>query len=342
MPSPWPARVALSLLTVALVAAASPARATQQTHVVEPGDTLWELAEAHGCTVAQLRAANDMDREDPLVLGRRLVIPDCAGPKRAPAPASARVHTVAPGDTLAEIAATHATTTTALRELNHLRGSVIRTGQTLRLPVGPWPSKTGQSRGPVDAGSLADPDQLGPDPAYHLRRPERTWATAHLVGHVARAVTAVHATGLPRHPLAIGDLSAHDGGPLEGHRTHQSGRDVDLGFYFRSQPKGYPAQFVAASDAKLDADATWALVEELVATADQPGGVVLIYLDYDVQAPLYDAALRDGWTADELRRVFEYPDGRGAEGRIVQHLWNHHDHLHVRVGCPPRDRGCEP
>ena len=76
-------------------------------------------------------------------------------------------------------------------------------------------------------------------------------------------------------------------------------------------------------------------------TADQPGGVELIYLDYDIQRLLYPAARRDGWTEEALVSVFEYPDGRGAEGRIVRHRWNHHDHLHVRVRCPPNDAGCK-
>lgn len=107
------------------------------------------------------------------------------------------------------------------------------------------------------------------------------------------------------------------------------------------QPEGYPENFVAATEDNLDADATWALVEQLVQTADQPGGVLLIYLDYDVQRLLYAAARRDGWTVEQLARVFEYPDGRKAKGRIVQHRWNHHDHLHVRFSCPPGDKSCE-
>lgn len=35
----------------------------------------------------------------------------------------------------------------------------------------------------------------------------------------------------PGSVLLIGDLSREDGGPLAGHRSHQSGRDADVGFF---------------------------------------------------------------------------------------------------------------
>lgn len=319
-------------LTAALIGVSASAGADQRTHVVVVGDSLWELAKRHGCTVAQLREANGLARGDALVLGRTIVIPECGG-------APLREHLVVAGDTLETIASAHAITVATLRELNDLDGSLIRVGQRLKLPPPP-PPKIGQSRGRVDQGTLSEPDRLLESRAYHLRRPSRIFATKHLIEHTRRAVEAVHALGIATHALAIGDLSGPEGGPLEGHRTHQSGRDIDLGFYFVTQPEGYPERFVEASADNLDTDATWALLEQLVLTADQPDGVELVYLDYDVQRLLYPAAQRDGWTAEQLRGVFEYPDGRKADGRIVRHLWNHHDHLHVRFRCPPGDAGC--
>jgi LysM repeat protein len=329
----WTRWAAISL-TTALASASAPAQADEQTHVVAVGDTLWDLAARHGCTVAQLREANGLERKDALVLGKTITIPACGGV------VPPREHVVVAGETLEKIAHAHAITVAELRELNQLDGSLIRVGQRLKLPPPP-PPKTGQSRGRVDQGSLKQPDQLPESRAYHLRRPPRTFATAHLIDHTKRAVEAVHALGIATHELAIGDLSDEDGGPLEGHRTHQSGRDVDLGFYFLQRPEGYPDRFVEGTADNLDADATWALLEQFVLTADQPGGVELIYLDYDIQRLLYPAAVRDGWTAEQLGRVFEYPDGRKAAGRIVRHLWNHHDHLHVRFRCPPGDGGCK-
>ncbi|WP_181234278.1 penicillin-insensitive murein endopeptidase [Enhygromyxa salina] len=315
--------------------AAASAHAGGATHVVVKGDSLWKLAEAHGCTVAQLRKANDMTREDALVLGTEIRLPSCTGPKL-------REHVVVEGDSLEAIAARYATTVAALRKHNDLDSNLIRVGQRLRLPrdAGASLVRSGQSHGKVDDGRLEDPTQLPHSAAYYRRRLPRTYASEHLVAHTVRVVEAVRNQRPGVHRLAIGDLSAETGGPLTGHRTHQSGRDIDLGFYFVDAPASYPAEFVPATRENLDVAATWDLLEGFVRLADQPGGVALVYLDYDIQRLLYPAARRDGWTVEQLAEVFEYPDGRGADGRVVRHLWNHHDHLHVRFACPPGDASC--
>lgn len=241
---------------MSLAGATAPAwAANTQTHVVETGDTLWDLAEAHDCTTTQLRDANGLERGDALVLGRTITIPACGGAS-ALEPAG-REHTVVVGDTLEEIAETYATTVADLRASNGIEGSLILIGQRLKLPRGPA-LEPGQSRGRVDDGSLSEPAQLPQSPAYYRRRMPRTYATAHLIEHTKRAVEAVHARYLTLHRLAIGDLSDEDGGPLEGHRTHQSGRDIDLGFYFVEQPEGYPEHFVEGQGDNLDVEATWA------------------------------------------------------------------------------------
>jgi LysM repeat protein len=43
--------------------------------VVQPGDTLWAISRADGLTVAQLAAANHMNPNDILLIGRHLIIP---------------------------------------------------------------------------------------------------------------------------------------------------------------------------------------------------------------------------------------------------------------------------
>jgi LysM repeat protein len=312
-----------------------------RAYVVQPGDTLWELAEDHGCSVEQLREANELDADDPLVIGHEIDLSVCPG---ARASASGRSYVVVAGDSLAAIARRHGTTVAELRRLNDIEGSLIRVGQVLRVPGDAKRAVrllTGQSRGRPGHGWLHAPTRLPRSAHYYRRRVERTFAAAHVIDHTLNAVHEVSARFPKLHRLAIGDLSDRDGGPLSGHASHQSGRDIDLGLYYRRAPTGYPAEFVVASEDNLDAAATWALLEILVRTAGEPGGVEKVFLDYELQGWLYEAARADGWSRAKLRDVFQYPDGKYAKHGLVRHEPKHDDHMHVRFSCTPDDRGCK-
>ena len=64
--------------------------------MVQPGDTLWAISRANGLTVAQLAAANNMNPNDLLLIGRHLIIPSSGSgsPVRLPSPVRRRA---APG-----------------------------------------------------------------------------------------------------------------------------------------------------------------------------------------------------------------------------------------------------
>jgi len=64
----------LGVLTVSSLLVASPA-AAHGSHVVEPGDTLSEIAEATGTSVVGLMAENDLASPHRIRVGQRLVIP---------------------------------------------------------------------------------------------------------------------------------------------------------------------------------------------------------------------------------------------------------------------------
>lgn len=338
-------------------------------HVVAPGDSLWAIARRYGCDPREILRARGAAGSR-ILPGDRVRVPACRGSvsaSRAPAPAArststrgtpfgaagpARrraaaagsvVHRVAAGDTLYAIARRYDTTVEAIRSDNALAGSLIRPGQALVVPLGdraPIPPALGQSVGRPHAGRLRNAARLVAGPGYVIRRPERAYAAAHVVAHVRRAVAAVRRRHPRAHALAIGDLSARRGGRISGHRSHQSGRDVDLGLYYVRKPRRYPNEFVPASPRTLDLAATWALISALAATADDDGGVERMFLDYRLQRALYRWALAHGVPRDEVRRLFQYPDGRGAPRGLIRHVPAHADHLHVRFKCPAADRGC--
>jgi hypothetical protein len=198
----------------------------------------------------------------------------------------------------------------------------------------------GQSVGAPWAGILRDAAALPDGEGYVIRRPWRRYGTRATVDYVERVVTDLRDQFPDAHVLAIGDLSAEHGGQITEHHSHQSGRDVDIGLIYKHKPPGYPQSFVTATEDNLDCEATYALVAGFAATADEPGGAQVIFLDYDVQRLLYDWAKEHDVDADVLERTFQYPHDRGSSAGLVHHEPNHDNHIHVRFKCPRGDSAC--
>src|SRR5437764_593142 len=71
------------------------------------------------------------------------------------------------------------------------------------------------------------------------------------------------------------------------HASHQSGRDADLGYYYKP---GYQAWYQPASVYTMDRARSWAFVRALVTETD----VEAIFIDMRVQRLLYEYALSAG------------------------------------------------
>ena len=192
------------------------------------------------------------------------------------------------------------------------------------------PTPRDRSVGAPWQGKLIGPARLKEGEGYHLRRPARTYATRTTIELVRRAILDAKDAYPKTHVLAVGDLSAEAGGWISEHASHQSGRDVDVGLFYKQQPAGYPDAFVKATPKTLDAAATWALVSYLARTADEEGGVQFIFLDQQLQRALYAWAEDHGIRERRIRQV----------QRVLRHIPNHADHLHVRFQCRGRDSRC--
>jgi len=203
-------------------------------------------------------------------------------------------------------------------------------------------TQTGQSIGTPRDGALANASRLpAAGRGYVTRHPARVFGTAGTIRHLLSAIEVSRKAFRGRtHVLAVGDISAEHGGPLPGHRSHQSGRDVDLGFYYRKKPAGYPNEFVKVTRENLNRRSTWALIEALAETADAPEGVAWIILDYKIQKMLYGYARRTGIAGDKLETVLQYPRGPTSEVGLVRHFNGHEDHMHVRFRCSEQDSQC--
>jgi len=200
---------------------------------------------------------------------------------------------------------------------------------------------SGQSVGAPWDGYLLHATELPPGDGYVIRRPWRAFGTATTVEIVERAIGATLDAFPDTHVLAIGDISAESGGAITQHRSHQSGRDVDVGLFYLEQPAGYPDSFIHADDRNLDCAATFKLIESFLASTSDDGGVQMIFLDFDVQGILYAWAQDHGVSERRLERIFQYPHGRGASEGLVRHEPNHDNHMHVRFRCSADDSACQ-
>ncbi len=372
-------RALLSICAAAFVMAAGAAPAgagvaARRSHVVTSGDSLWKIARAYQCEVDELRRANRLDG-NVIHAGQRLRIPPCR-----PRTASATVTAIRGRDLTAErirrdeADASRDRSRTGEDRVNDEREEereahgadvgeegtageragerAIDTGR----PAGDASTETGveedlvpvavpltgQSFGRPQNGYLVSGRHMPSNPAaYYLRRPERAWGADHTVDQLVRAIHAVRRRFPRVHPLAIGDLSTRHGGRLSMHGSHQSGRDADIGFYFRQRPRDYPKSFVVATADNLDFPATWALISALCKTADSVLGVERIYMTYSTQALFYRLARKHRVPADQLEKWFQYPHGRRADHGIIRHEPGHEEHIHVRFRCAPADLECE-
>jgi LysM repeat protein len=160
---------------------------------------------------------------------------------------------------------------------------------------------------------------------YYLRDQERSYATPEVIGTVLDAIDAVREQYPDTCDLFIGDFSRAGGGWINMHRSHQNGRDADLGMY----AKGNRAldTFVPMNEENLDVPKTWSFIESLLRSQH----VQYLFLDRRIQRLLYDYALSRGADPAYLETLFGKGNFRNG---IIHHVPHHYDHMHVRFYAP--------
>lgn len=193
--------------------------------------------------------------------------------------------------------------------------------------------KVSETSGPTGAGgrlkNAARMPEKGPGFVHTGKSP---WGTDETVSYLRYAAWIVSAMYPGTHKLLIRDLSGHGGGHLPPHKSHRSGRDADVGWYFLSNTSG---RFFKVPGDDLDLNKSWTFIEALLRT----GSVRFIFIDRGIQKRLYQHALKAGWARDSLDRIFQHPSG--AKRPVIRHVRGHRNHMHVRFKCPREDVDCE-
>lgn len=207
--------------------------------------------------------------------------------------------------------------------------------------------ETSFSRGPSRYGALHNPARLPVAGKGYWIPPiwsDRglNYGIEELVGmlvHVGRTLD-MRKDGLV---LSVGDLSRPRGGRSPWHRSHQTGRDVDLLFFVRNHEgkivRGKTmfhhdkngAQIGAASPEEthhFDVAANWHMVAALL---DNPlAEVQYIFIQDDLRQLLLDYAGMSGVKPSLIARAARTLMQPGDSAP-------HDDHMHVRIFCPKSD-----
>lgn len=182
------------------------------------------------------------------------------------------------------------------------------------------------------------------------KNPDARHGTVELVQALLRAAALVD-QDLPGNVLTVGDLSMPEGGPIPGHASHRSGRDVDVLFFLLDaqghpvaakaipiEPDGSGVDYgdlsTAADDVPvhLDVPRTWKFLEALV--SDEQARINRIFVVEHVRAQLLEHARKIEAPAQAISRFGDL---------TCQPSFPHDDHMHIRLFCSAEDiaLGCE-
>jgi penicillin-insensitive murein DD-endopeptidase len=214
----------------------------------------------------------------------------------------------------------------------------------VKVPSLPVSMRRSRSLGYAWSGSLTRAVKLKPNanlryvpeyaPSAHFFG---TWQLVQLLERAAQRV----AVKLPGARMSVGELSAQSGGNLPGHASHESGRDVDVGFYMLDAKKRpYDAFAFANFDDHgrgqkpneglvFDASRNWELVSRLVTDGD--ARVQYVFVAQGLKSLLLQEGKRQGAAKAVLERVT-----RALVPPRERHP--HGNHFHVRIYCGPEER----
>ena len=173
--------------------------------------------------------------------------------------------------------------------------------------------------------SMNDALQLEDGPGYVVKKPVFAWGTPRTIAAIRQAIRTYAAAVDGGPDVRVGDISKRNGGPFPPHLSHQTGRDVDIG-YILSGPQKNTRRFVTATRHSLDRARSWALLRAMLET----DAVRYMFVDYGLQKLLYDHAIESGEDPKKLATIFQYPAGSRAARGIIRHWRGHGDHFHVR------------
>jgi penicillin-insensitive murein DD-endopeptidase len=259
--------------------------------------------------------------------------------------------------------------------LNDLRARAEAFSQ-FRAPAAGKPDAIGSYSNGCLVGGVGMPRS---GPGFEVMRPSRNRFFGHpaLVAFIQRLAASAKKKKVGT--LLIGDMAQARGGPTPtGHRSHQSGLDVDIGFtrpsflakrkLSKTEREGW-SQIPVVDLTTRTLTAEWGTrVQDLIELAASDPEVARVFVHPRIKRELCDQAAASAQaatqekkaaaqdtekTAAAKKKTVSAKDAKKAKEaekaaakdwswlRIVRPWWGHNDHLHVRLKCPADSTTCE-
>lgn len=194
--------------------------------------------------------------------------------------------------------------------------------------------------GSYDKGSLEDGECLEAEGEGYMqlyRDVERIWGTDEMIKMIVDTAADMNKRYPGRDRLQVEEISAKNGGEVDGHGSHENGLDVDLG-YFKAdgvehdpvktkQTYAPPMVENGKPTQNFDLERNWELMKSL----HKHGRVQRIFVDQNLKKALCSYA----------KSTNDYSSNIGVL-RSIRHVENHEDHMHVRLRCPVGSKKCIP
>lgn len=169
------------------------------TYTIQPGDTLFHIAQRFGLTTQALATANNIANTNLIYVGKVLTIPSgnpapqpevSPTPVPAPPPSTGGTYTVQAGDTLSQIARKFGVEMQTLAAVNSIPNpSFIRVGQVLTIPGA-------ATAAPIPANPQPAPIPATPPPtdgqAYVVQQGDTLYIIARKFGVTVRSLAAAN------------------------------------------------------------------------------------------------------------------------------------------------------
>lgn len=316
-------------------------------HKVIPGDTVEEVAKRYGVTAANVARWNGIKADAPIPFKKKSLRVQTTTPVP---PREKLEHTVKRGDTWDSVAKALGVDVPTLRRFNPRIGDKLDPKKKQKLvawrdleiaPSVALSTKLGQLRvrgggvsiGKPSRGKLVRGVELPERPdLYTRRKPEEEFGSTHTIAQMLAAFTRFRHDSGYKGQVVIGGISRPRGGRFRPHKSHQSGRDVDIRLPLLpgSQDKKHP------TSADVDWRATWNLMRAFLDT----GEVEYIFLDYRLQKKIYKAAREAGARREQLDLWLQWPAKPRTNKGVIRHVEGHRAHMHVRIRCGPQEKHC--